>query len=79
MDLSFERRLSLLDGHDIRYKFLAFKLFFFLYQGRNPFKISFATPLPDNVLSGVAEFEGVGTVTLEKDNPFTLSGCVPGN
>ena len=54
-------------------------MFFFSYQGGIPFKITLARPLPHDVLSCVAEFEGVGTVTLEKDNPFTLSGCVPGN
>ena len=33
--------------------------------------------LPDEVASGVAQFEGVANVVVWKENPFTLSGIVP--
>ena len=65
--------------HDILYKLLPLKLVFFFYQGQYPFNISLTEPLPDDVTSGMAEFEGVGTVTLKKMNPYTFSGFVPGN
>ncbi|XP_015770042.1 PREDICTED: uncharacterized protein LOC107348498 isoform X3 [Acropora digitifera] len=40
-------------------------------------EISLSEPLPDNVSSGKADFEGVGTVALTKSDPFTLFGLVP--
>ena len=43
----------------------------------NPVNISLTEALPDEVSKGVAHFEGV-SVTVDKLNPFTLSGIVPG-
>ena len=54
-------------------------MFLFSYQGGYRFEISLSERLPDNVSSGMAEFEGVGTVALKKSNAFTLFGFVPGN
>lgn len=54
-------------------------MFLFSYQGGYRFDISLSEPLPDNVSSGMAEFEGVGTVALIKLNAFNFSGFVPGN
>ena len=54
-------------------------MFLFSYQGGYPFNISLSEPLPNNVSSGMAEFQGVGTVALTKKNSVTLSGFVPGN
>lgn len=54
-------------------------MFLFSYQGGYRFDISLSEPLPDNVSSGNAEFEGVETVPLIRVNPFKLSGFVPGN
>ena len=51
----------------------------FSYQGGYYFDISLSEPLTDNVSSGMAEFEGVGTVALTKLDPFKLFGFVPGN
>ncbi|XP_015755624.1 PREDICTED: uncharacterized protein LOC107335151 isoform X2 [Acropora digitifera] len=48
-------------------------------EGRYPFNISLTEPLPDDVVSGMAEFEGVETVALTRINPYTFSGLVPGN
>ncbi|XP_015770049.1 PREDICTED: uncharacterized protein LOC107348498 isoform X4 [Acropora digitifera] len=46
-------------------------------EGGYPFNISLSEPLPNNVSSGIAEFQGVGTVALTKKNSVTLSGFVP--
>ncbi|XP_067028202.1 uncharacterized protein [Acropora muricata] len=46
-------------------------------EGGYYFEISLSEPLSDNVSSGVAEFEGVGTVALTKLDPFKLFGLVP--
>ena len=49
----------------------------YLLQGGFEFNISLTEALPDEVTEGVAHFEGV-PVTVDKINPFTLSGIVPG-
>ena len=49
----------------------------YLLQGGFEFNISLTEELPDKVKKGVAHFEGV-PVTVDKINPFTLSGIVPG-
>ena len=49
----------------------------YLLQGGFQFNISLTEALPDEVSKGVAHFEGV-PVTVDKLNPFTLSGIVPG-
>ena len=49
----------------------------YLLQGGFQFNISLTEPLPDEVSKGVAHFEEV-SATVEKLNPFTLSGIVPG-
>ena len=49
----------------------------YLLQGGFEFNISLTEALPDEVTEGVAHFEGV-SVTVDKINPFTLSGIVPG-
>ena len=49
----------------------------YLLQGGFQFNISLTEPLPDEVKEGMAHFEGV-PVTVDKVNPFTLSGIVPG-
>ncbi|XP_015755619.1 PREDICTED: uncharacterized protein LOC107335147 isoform X2 [Acropora digitifera] len=46
-------------------------------KGGYPFNISLSEPLPNNVSSGMAEFQGVGTVALTKVDSATLSGFVP--
>ena len=46
-------------------------------QGGFQFNISLTEALPDEVSKGIAHFEGV-PVTVDKLNPFTLSGIVPG-
>lgn len=51
----------------------------FSYQGEYGFCILLSEPLPDNVSSGMAEFQGVETAGLFKSNSFNLSGFVPGN
>ena len=47
-------------------------------QGGFPFCIILAKALPDEVMEGEAQFAGVKSVTVDKLNPFTLSGIVPG-
>ena len=49
----------------------------YLLQGGFEFNISLTEALPDEVTEGVAHFEEV-PVTVDKINPFTLSGIVPG-
>lgn len=49
----------------------------YLLQGGFEFNISLTEALKDNVKKGVADFGGV-PVTVDKINPFTLSGIVPG-
>ena len=49
----------------------------YLLQGGFEFNISLTEALPDEVTEGVAHFEWV-PVTVDKINPFTLSGIVPG-
>ena len=47
------------------------------FQGGFQFYISLTEELPDEVKSGVAHFQGVADVRVQKLNPFTLSGIVP--
>ena len=49
----------------------------YLLQGGFQFNISLTEALPDQVNKGVAYFERV-PVTVDKLNPFTLFGIVPG-
>ena len=49
----------------------------YLLQGGFEFNIFLTEELPHKVMKGVADFEGV-PVTVDKRNPFTLSGIVPG-
>ena len=51
----------------------------FSSQGDYRFCIVLTEPLPDNVSSGMAEFEGIETAALLKSNSFNLSGFAPGN
>ena len=46
-------------------------------QGGFQFYISLTEELPDEVKTGVAQFEGVANVMVYKLNPFTLTGTVP--
>ena len=50
----------------------------YLLQGGFQFNISLTEALPDEVSKGVAHFEEGVSVTVDKLNPFTLSGIVPG-
>ena len=46
-------------------------------QGGFQFYISLTEELPDEVKTGVAQFERVANVMVYKLNPFTLTGTVP--
>ena len=46
-------------------------------QGGFQFYISLTEELPDEVKTGVAQFEQVADVMVSKLNPFTLTGTVP--
>ena len=46
-------------------------------QGGFQFNISLTKELPDEVETGVAQFELVNDVEVSKLNPFTLTGTVP--
>ena len=51
--------------------------FFYMEQGGFQFYISLTEELPDEVKTGVAQFERVANVMVYKLNPFTLTGTVP--
>ena len=51
--------------------------FFYVEQGGFQFYISLTEELPDEVKTGVAQFERVANVMVYKLNPFTLTGTVP--
>ena len=51
--------------------------FFYMEQGGFQFYISLTEELPDEVKTGVAQFEQVADVMVSKLNPFTLTGTVP--
>ena len=46
-------------------------------QGGFQFYVSLTEELPDEVKTGVAQFERVANVMVYKLNPFTLTGTVP--
>ena len=50
---------------------------FYMEQGGFQFYISLTEELPDEVKTGVAQFERVANVMVYKLNPFTLTGTVP--
>ena len=47
-------------------------------QGGLQFHITLTEELPEDDTSGVAHFDGVGDVFLDKMNPYTFSGIIPG-
>ena len=51
--------------------------FFYMEQGGFQFYISLTEELPDEVKTGVAQFERVANAMVYKLNPFTLTGTVP--
>ena len=48
------------------------------FQGGIQFHIMLTEALLESDTRGVAHFDGVGDVFLEKTNPYTFSGFVPG-
>ena len=46
-------------------------------KGGIGFYIALKEPLPDEVKKGVANFERVAAVTVDKENPWLLSGTIP--
>ena len=50
---------------------------FYVEQGGFQFYLSLTEELPDEVKTGVAQFERVANVMVYKLNPFTLTGTVP--
>lgn len=50
---------------------------FILKQGGYDFTVVLYKKLPEDLSSGTAEFEGVGTVEVQKSSHFSLSGTVP--
>ncbi|XP_078354175.1 uncharacterized protein LOC144638793 isoform X1 [Oculina patagonica] len=46
-------------------------------KGGLQFHITLTEELPDDDKSGIARFDGIGDVYLEKLNPFTLAGTLP--
>ena len=52
--------------------------FFFCVQGGLQFLITLTEELPEDDKSGIAHFGGIGDVHLDKVNPFTLAGIIPG-
>ena len=59
------------------YSFTDGSFLFYLEQGGFQFYISLTEELPDEVKTGVAQFEQVASVMVYKLNPFTLTGTVP--
>lgn len=53
-------------------------VFFFCVQGGLQFLITLTEELPEDDKSGIARFDGIGDVHLDKLNPFTLAGIIPG-
>ena len=47
------------------------------FQGRIQFYIILKEALLESDTTGVAYFDGIGSVSLEKTNPYCFSGLVP--
>ena len=51
--------------------------YYYMAKGGIGFYIALDKALPDEVKKGVAVFEGVAAVTVDKTNSLVLSGTVP--
>ena len=77
-------RIKPQDPHRILYPIYVLYIFVvylqrlvYLAQGGIGFYIALTEALPEEVKEGVAHFQGVADVTVEKTNPFMLAGTIP--